>query len=100
MGIRFYGDSYYSANDNDLMNEGSTSRAYSFNLYLEPGIILYTREYKKIYIIFSDFIPVAYFIFVIMKNMAKFFKKVENNKKIIELLIENLKESKIYLKKT
>ena len=86
------GDSYYSANDNDLMNEGSTSRAYSFNLYLKPGIIQYTREYKKLYTIFSDFIPVAYFIFVIMKNMAKLFKKVENNKKMIELLFENLKE--------
>ena len=74
------------------MNEGSTSKAYSFNIYLEPGIILYERQYKKLYTIFSDFIPVAYFIFVIMKNMAKLFKKAENNKKMIELLFENLQE--------
>jgi len=87
-----FGDTYLSRNENDLTNEGSTSRAYSFNIYLEPGIILYKREYKKIYIIFSEFIPVAYFIFVIMKNMAKLFKKAENNKKMIELLFENLKE--------
>ena len=86
------GDTYFRGNENDLMNEGSNSRAYSFNIYLEPGIIHYKRHYKKILIIFSDFYPVAYIIFVIMKNISKLFKKVENNKKMIELLFENLKE--------
>ena len=86
------GDSYSTGNENDLMNEGSNSRVYSFNIYLEPGIIHYKRSYKKLYIIFSDFFPVAYIIFIIMKNIAKLFKKVENNKKMIELLFENLKE--------
>ena len=86
------GDTYFNGNEKDLMNEGSTSKAYSFNIYLEPGIILYERQYKKLYTIFSDFISVAYFNFIIMKNMAKLFKKAENNKKMIELLFENLKE--------
>ena len=86
------GDSYFTGNENDLMNEGSNSRIYSFNLYLDPGIIHYKRSYKKLYIIFSDFFPVAYIIFIIMKTIAKLFKKVENNKKMIELLFENLKE--------
>ena len=86
------GDSYSLGNDKDLMNEGSNSRAYSFNLYLEPGIIHYKRYYKKIYTIFSDFFSVAYIFFIIMKNISKLFKEVENNKKIIELLFENLKE--------
>ena len=86
------GDSYFTGNENDLMNEGSNSRIYSFNLYLDPGIIHYKRSYKKLYIIFSDFFPVAYIIFIIMKTIAKLFKKVENNKKMIELLFENLKK--------
>ena len=86
------GDTYFRGNENDLMNEGSNSRAYSFNIYLEPGIIHYKRHYKKILIIFSDFYPVAYIIFVIMKNISKLFKKVENNKIMVELLFENLKE--------
>ena len=86
------GDSYFTGNEDDLMNEGSNSRVYSFNLYLEPGIIHYKRCYKKLYIIFSDFFPVAYIIFIIMKTIAKLFKKVETNKKMIELLFENLKE--------
>ena len=86
------GDTYYIGDENDLMNEGSNSRAYSFNIYLEPGIIHYKRYYKKLYVIFSDFIPIAYIIFIIMKNISKTFKNVENNKKMIELLFENLKE--------
>ena len=86
------GESYFNGEDNDLPNEGSNSRAYSFNVYLKPGIIHYKRNYKKIYNIFSDYYPVAYIIFIIMKNFSKFFKNVENNKKMIELLFENLKE--------
>ena len=85
-------DTYFNGNENDLINEEYTSRAYSFNIYLEPGIILYKRKYKKLYIIFSDFFPVAYIISIVMKNIAKFFKKAESNKKMIELLFENLKE--------
>ena len=86
------GDTYFKGNEKDLMNEGSNSRAYSFNLYLEPGVIHYKRYYKKLFTIFSDFFPVAYIIFIIMKNISKLFKNAENNKKMIELLFENLKE--------
>ena len=86
------GDTYFIGNENDLLNEGSNSRAYSLNIYLEPGIIHYKRYYKKIYIIFSDYYPIAYIFFLIMKYISKIFKKAENNKKLIELLFENLKE--------
>ena len=74
------------------MNEGSNSRGYSFNIYLEPGIIHYKRYYKKIYIILSDFFPIAYIIFLLMKNITKIFKKAEINQKMFELLFENWKE--------
>ena len=86
------GDTYYNGNEKDLMNEGSNSRAFSFNIYLEPGIIHYKRNYKKLHTIISDFFPIAYIIFIIMKKISKIFKNVESNKKMIELLFENLKE--------
>ena len=87
-------DSYFTGKDKDLMNEGSNSRAYSMNLYLEPGIIHYKRYYKKLYTTFSDFFPIAYIIFIVMKIISKLFKNAENNKKMVELLFENLKEKK------
>ena len=88
----FNGDTYINGKENDLLNEGSNSRAYSFNIYLEPGIIHYKRYYKKIYIIFSDFYPLAYIIFLVMKAISKLFKSAETNKKMVELLFENLQE--------
>ena len=92
------GDTYFSGEDTDLMNEGSNSRIYSFNLYLEPGIIHYKRYYKKLHTIFSDFFPIAYIIFIVMKNISKIFKKAESTKKLIELLFENIKEKPILFK--
>ena len=88
----FNGDTYFNGKEKDLINEGSNSRAYSFNIYLEPGIILYKRYYKKIYTIISDFFPIAYVIFIVMKNISKLFKNTETNRRMIELLFENLKE--------
>ena len=86
------GDIYFNGNENDLFNEGSNSRAYSFNIYLDPGIIHYKRYYKKIYSIFTDFFPIGYFIYIILKYISKLFKEMENNKKMVESLFENLKE--------
>ena len=87
-----YGDNYFIGEGNDLLNEGSTSRAYSFNIYLEPGIIHYNRYYKKLHSILSDALPISLFIFFIFKNISKIIKFTEGNKKMIELLFENLEE--------
>ena len=87
------GETYFNGEENDIYNEGSNSRAYSFNLYLEPGIIHHKRNYKKLYAIFSDNYPISYIIFFIMRIISSFFKKVENNKKMIELLFMNYKEN-------
>ena len=86
------GETYFNGKEKDLFNEGSNSRAYSLNLYLEPGIIHYKRNYKKLYNIFSDFFPFGYIIFIFVKNISKLFKKTESNKKMVELLFENLQE--------
>ena len=90
------GDNYFIGGGKDLMNEGSNSRAYSFNIYLEPGIILYKRKYKKLHSIIADALPYFLIIFYIFKYISKLFKFTEGNKKMIELLFENLKESPIH----
>ena len=52
--ISLSGDSYTTGDKRDLMNEGSSSRLYSFNIYLRLETIVYTRSYKKIYLIVAD----------------------------------------------
>ena len=96
----FSGDSYSTGKEKDLMNEGSTSRVYSFNIYIEPTINTYYRSYKKIYIILSESIPLIYIVSFLFKLIASFCKFHTINKKFSEFLFVNLKEkSDIFDKK-
>ena len=86
------GDSYATGDKRDLMNEGSSSRFYSFNIYLRADVIYYNRSYKKIFLIIADGLPIVNVIFIIFKLIAKIFKVSSGNKKLTELLFENLQE--------
>jgi hypothetical protein len=88
------GDSYSNGNKRDLMNEGSSSRFYSFNIYLKSEIIYYNRQYKKFLLILADGLPIVGFIFTFFKLIAKVFKVSVGNQKLTELLFENLQEKK------
>ena len=95
----FNGDSYTTGNKRDLMNEGSTSRFYSFNIYLNNEITYYNRTYKKLFLIIADGLPIINVIFVAFKLFAKILKISSGNKKLTELLFENLKEKKSIYKR-
>ena len=58
----------------DLVNEGSTSRAYSINLYIDSQMIYYKRYYKKINVIISENFPIVYLIYLTAKKMAQILK--------------------------
>ena len=92
--VSLNGDSYASGDKKDLMNEGSTSRFYSINIYLRPDIISYKRSYKKIHLIIVDGLPIINIIIIIFRFFAKIFKISSVNRKLTELLFENLKEKK------
>ena len=57
------GDSYTAREERDLMNEGSSSRLYSFNIGLKPEVIVYRRNFKKLYLIVADGLPIINVIF-------------------------------------
>ena len=85
------GDTYVTSLIRDLINESSTSRFYSLNIYLDQDIILYERRYKKFYLLLTESIPIVYTVFIIFQNIANVFKLTEQNKNMTELLFENLK---------
>jgi hypothetical protein len=91
------GDSYSTGDKKDLMNEGSTSRFYSFNIYLKPDITYYKRSYKKLHLIIADGLPIINIIFIIFRFVAKTFKISSVNQTLTELLFENLKERKSFI---
>ena len=88
------GDSYVTTGKRDLINEVSTSRSYSLNIYLRPGIVYYERKYKKIIQIITEGLPIIFVVFIVFKNISKLFKISEENKKFYELLFENLRVKK------
>ena len=83
------GDSYANGDVKDLMNEGSSSRLYSFNIYLNFDVIYYYRYYKKIFLILSEGIPIMNAIYSFFRFITKFIKIFLGHKKIAELLFEN-----------
>ena len=91
------GDSYTTGEERDLMNEGSSSRLYSFNIYLKPEVIIYRRSFKKLYLIIADGLPIINVIFIIFEMIAEFFGMASGNKKLTESLFENLKKNKIHI---
>ena len=88
------GDSYAITGKKDLINEGSTSRSFSLNIYLQPGIIYYERKYKRIIQIITEGLPIMSVVFTVFQNISKIFKVSEENKKLFELLFENLRAKK------
>jgi hypothetical protein len=92
------GDSYSTGDKKDLMNEGSTSRFYSFNIYLKPDITYYKRSYKKLHLIIADGLPIINIIFIVFRFVAKTFKISSINQTLTELLFENLIEKKNFIR--
>ena len=93
------GDSYATGDTKDLMNEGSSSRLYSFNIYLNFETMVYNRYHKKIFLIIADGLPIVYIVFNFFKFIAKIIKIASGNKKLTELLFENLQEKSSKIKK-
>ena len=92
------GDSYSIGNKRDLMNEGSTSRFYSFNIYIKNEIVYYNRSYKKFFLIIANGLPIVNIIINIFECFIKSIKISSGNRKLTELLFENLKERKTFFK--
>ena len=86
------GDDQFMGDKEDFIGQESDSKIYSINIYIESDINHYIRYYKKLNIILAEAVPVAFIIFFIFKHTSKLFKFAEGNKKIIELLFENLTE--------
>ena len=90
--ISLAGDTYVNGKERDIMNEGSSSRLYSFNIYLKFDVIYYNRYYKKFFLILADGISIVFGIFSIFRTIAYIFKISSGNKKLTELLFENLQK--------
>ena len=91
---RFWGissinrDVYYLEN----MKNGTNSKLYSFEIFIESNSIIYTRSYKNLFVILAQSLPLITLVYNLLKLIAKLFKSSSINRKMTELLFENLTE--------
>ena len=94
-----YGDSYFMPEGIDPLVKSTSSRLYSLVIYMDQGIIYYTRSYKKVFSILSDVFPILNFLLLIFKKFTRIVKITFAKKTTSELLFENIPTNEKHLKK-
>ena len=70
----------------------STSKLYSFEIIIDSHTVNYYRSYKNIFFILAHCLPLINLVHNLLKLIAKSFKLSSINRKMTELLFENLTE--------
>ena len=87
--VSISGDTYLNGNKKDLANEGSSSRLFSFNIYISSDVVNYNRSYKKILLIIANGLPNINLIFAICRVISKIYGIALRRKKLSEFIFEN-----------
>jgi hypothetical protein len=88
-GVNSIKSDFYTNGEKDIFRYGSTSRLYSFKLYIDYGTIYYTRKYKKIYEIFSEIIPVMKIIAGVFSVLSETINRLKVSKRLNEYIIDD-----------
>ena len=97
-----YSDDYFLPTDVDpISNNSNTSRIYALNIYLDDGIVHYTRSFRKMFLIISNVFPVLKFVLYFLKKLTQHSKMSLIKRNLTGLLFENkkIKHRKISHKK-
>ena len=87
-----YSDDYYLSNEYDpISSNNKNSRVYALNIYMDDGLVYYTRTYKKIFLIISNVFPILRFVLYFIKKLTQNIKISLTKKKLIGLIFENKK---------
>ena len=67
-------------------------KLFSMEILVDQSFIFYYRKYQNIFSILSESLPLIFLVFNLGKLLAKIFKLSSINRKLTELLFENLAE--------
>ena len=84
-----YGDDYYLPYHNDNAIKYNTSRIYSLNIFMDDGLVYYTRTYKKIIVILSNVFPIFRFVLYFIKKFSQHVKMSLTKRKLAGLIFES-----------
>ena len=89
-------DDYYLSKEFDpISNNNNKSRIYALNIYMDDGMIYYTRTFRKIIEIISKDFPIIKFILFLTKKITIHIKLSLTKRKLMDLILE---EKKYYQK--
>jgi len=88
-GVSSIKSDFYTIGERDIFRYGSTSRIYSFKLYIDFSTNLYSRKYKKLFEIISELFPIIKCVSSFFSLISLMLKKLEIAKKLNEYIIGN-----------
>ena len=90
-----YSDDYFLPSEFDAISDNSnTSRIYALNIYMDDGMLIYTRTFQKLFIMISNVFPWLRILFYFMKKNTQHIKMSVTKRKLMELIFEDKKTLK------
>ena len=84
-----YGDDYSLVEDIDFINKNNLNNIYIMEIYMDYGLIYYTRTYKKIFLIISNVFPFFRLFLYFVKKFTQHIKISLTKRKLTGLIFEN-----------
>ena len=86
----FYGDSYSFPDRIDPLIKDKDQKALTLEIYMDPGIILYSRSFKKLFELISDVFPFFTLIFYLFRYFTYYIKISLIKRKLAECIFERV----------
>jgi hypothetical protein len=89
-----YGNDYYVQNEINSILKINSSKIYTLEIYLDDGLIYYTRKYKNIFLIISNVFPIFKFVLYFFKKFSQHVKISIIKRRLAGLIFENKDQEK------
>ena len=83
-----YDDDYYLSVEEDLIIKNKINQIYKMEIYMDYGLVYYTRKYNKIFTILSKIFPLFRFCLILIKKFTQHIKISFTKRELAELIFE------------
>ena len=94
-----YGDDYYFHNDFNSILKINSSKIYTMEIFLDDGLVYYTRNYKNILLIIANVFPIFRFVLYFFKKFTQHVKMSIIKRRLAGLIFESKEQENKFRKK-
>ena len=94
-----YGDEYFLSNENSPIIKNKSGEIYTMEIFMDYGLVYYTRTYNKIFSILSNVFPLFKLALYFIKSFTQHIKMSFTKRKLAGLIFENKNLSNLSLLK-